>query len=229
MLPRGSRGLQKTSTPGRCSEFNESCRIVLHAHAESHTHRTCQSRSYIPHHPHNEHPRPGYRTAEPSDKSSAGVTLCVDGCAMPRPVVALPSRSARRVATHPPKMIPGQPNAPYFPVAPRRSPHGSDRSTPCVRGASVDPERLRSCLAVEFPFVEAQEATIKEKARAEVWMSAACMPDAWYSVRNEKTSHRYRICPHGRPGARPEALRRATKRDCLASWQERRQTAQDDT
>ena len=61
------------------------------------------ARSPIPHHPHNEHPRPGYRTAEPSDKSSAGVALCVDGWARPRPVVAFRSRSAKRAATHPPK------------------------------------------------------------------------------------------------------------------------------
>ena len=37
---------------------------------------------------------------------------------------------------------------------------------------------VRQCDAVLF--VDIWDATIKEKARAAMWMSAACMPPAWY-------------------------------------------------
>ena len=108
------------------------------------------------------------------------------------------------------------------------------RPTPLRRGVGFVPLPLSAASVHElrcvFPSVDIRDATIKEKARAAMWMSAACMPAAWYIAGMKKKP--LTVTEFARMGGKARAQKlsaRATTGNCFASRQERRPTAQGHT
>jgi general stress protein YciG len=68
-----------------------------------------------------------------------------------------------------------------------------------------------SCLVAEtlFPSVDIWNATFKEKARADLWMSPACMRGAWYSTAMKK---RLTITEFARMGGKARAQKLSAER-----------------